>query len=146
VPAGRITSIQQGNLGEAAFLHKATSLGFVVASPSGSGHPYDFIVKSGRHLWLAQVKVCGYQNNGFYEVAVRRSNAGGLHPYLESEIDFVVVYIIPEDRWYVVPVREVVGRTNLYFRAANTIHKSDPYAQYLDAWGQTTKPDGLVFG
>jgi hypothetical protein len=117
-----------------------------VASPWGYGHPYDFIVQSGPHLWRVQVKVSSFLINGFYEVTVCRRTRGGRHPYRESEVDFIVAHIIPEDRWYIVPVREVVGRTSLLFRASNAIHHRDPYAHYLDAWEQMSKPDGLTFG
>jgi len=141
-----MTAIQRGNLGEAAFLQKATTLGFIVATPWGYGHPYDFLVDTGQHLWRVQVKVCSFLINGCYQVSVRRRTEGGLHPYRDSEVDFIVVYIVPEDRWYVVPVREVAGHTSLLFRASNTPHLRDPYAHYLDAWHHLTEPDGLTFG
>jgi hypothetical protein len=38
---------QRGELSEAAFIHKAVSLGFVVATPRGHNLPYDFIVEGG---------------------------------------------------------------------------------------------------
>lgn len=37
-------------------------------------------------------------------------------PYTESEVDFIAAYIIPEDTWYVHPVRQVIIRTSVGFR------------------------------
>ncbi len=54
--------------------------------------------------------------HGFYKVRICRRKDGVPIPYTESEIDFGVAYIIPEQTWYVVPVREMLGRTSLSFR------------------------------
>jgi hypothetical protein len=40
-----------GDLGEVAFVHKAMSLGYVVAKPYGQMHRYDFMVEGGNKLW-----------------------------------------------------------------------------------------------
>ncbi len=46
-----LQSRQQGDLGEVAFVHEATELGFMVAQPYGSGYPFDFVVQGGQALW-----------------------------------------------------------------------------------------------
>jgi PD-(D/E)XK endonuclease len=51
-----IGALERGDLGEVVFVHKAMSLGFVVAKPYGHNHPYDFFVEGGRNLWRVQVK------------------------------------------------------------------------------------------
>jgi PD-(D/E)XK nuclease superfamily protein len=137
----------QGDLGEVAFVHKAMSLGFTVAKPYGQLHPYDFIVEGGKNLWRVQVKACaGPMKKGCYCVSVRRRLHGALIAYTESEVDFVVIYIIPEESWYVVPVREVLGRTTLRIRGPKGRHYRDPYVYYHDAWDPLRQPDGLTFG
>ena len=45
-----------GDLGESAFLHKATSLGFMVARPWRNVYSYDFVVEGGHNFWRVQVK------------------------------------------------------------------------------------------
>jgi hypothetical protein len=45
-----------GELSEAAFLHKAVSLGFKVTKPWGDSERYDFVVDSGGRLWREQIK------------------------------------------------------------------------------------------
>jgi len=45
-----------GERSEAAFLHKASELGFGVAKPWGDSERYDFILDNGRRLLRVQVK------------------------------------------------------------------------------------------
>src|SRR5580692_13186298 len=61
-----------GELGEVAFMHKATSLGFGLALPYGHLHRYDFIVESGRNLWRVQVKTTTVKARGMYNVTICR--------------------------------------------------------------------------
>ena len=142
----RLASIEQGDLGEVAFVHKAMSLGFVTAKPYGQNHRYDFIVDGGKNLWRVQVKTCTSVQDDLYKVGIHRSLNGVPVPYTESELDFVAVYIMPKKTWYVLPVREVVGQTYLRFRGPGANHIRDPYAYYREAWHLLREPDGLTFG
>jgi hypothetical protein len=135
----------QGELGEIAFMHKAASLGFALALPYGHIHRYDFIVESGRNLWRVQVKTTTSMRDGLYKVSVSRSDNRVSRPYAESEIDFVAAYVLPEETWYVLPVREVVGHKDLGFRP-KAFRRRDIYAHYREAWHLLRQPDGLVFG
>jgi hypothetical protein len=141
---GSANSIQ-GELGEVAFMHKATSLGFPLALPYGHLHRYDFIVESGKNLWRVQVKTSGFKMRGLYRLCIYHSTKRTGHAYTESEIDFVAVYIIPEETWYILPVREVLGRQILLFRPKGYT-RPDPYAHYREAWHLLREPDGLTFG
>jgi hypothetical protein len=47
---------RRGEVAEAAFLHKAASLGFSVAKPWGESDRYDFIVETGGSFLRVQVK------------------------------------------------------------------------------------------
>ena len=105
--ARRLASNEQGDLGEVAFLHKAMSLGFAVAKPYGQNHGYDFIVEGGKNLWRVQVKTCAAGAGDLYKVGIYRCLNGVRVPYTDSELDFVVVYIMPKKTWYVLPAREV---------------------------------------
>jgi hypothetical protein len=81
---------------------------------------------------------------GLYAVNISRSQGRSLRPYTASEVDFVAVYIVPDDAWFIVPVREVDRRT-LLFRPKISWRR-DIYAHYREAWHQLIEPDGLVFG
>jgi hypothetical protein len=126
-------------------MHKATSLGFPLALPYGHLHRYDFIVESGKNLWRVQVKTSGFMMRGLYRLCIYHSTKRTGHAYTESEIDFVAVYIIPEETWYILPVREVLGRQILLFRPKGYT-RPDPYAHYREAWHLLREPDGLTFG
>jgi len=52
----RVAQVCKGEAGEAAFLNKATGLGFDVAKPWGDSSPFDFIVCTGLRCWRVQVK------------------------------------------------------------------------------------------
>src|SRR5271154_2239541 len=64
-----------GEAVEAAFLAKATMLGFPVLKPWGDSRPYDFAVESGRRLWRVQVK-CATSHRGT-RCGARASGSGG---------------------------------------------------------------------
>jgi hypothetical protein len=55
-----------------------------------------------------------------------------------------VAYIIPEQTWYVVSVREVLGRTSLSFRPKG-FRRLDRHAHYREAWHLLREPDGITF-
>jgi hypothetical protein len=82
---------------------------------------------------------------GLYSLRVQRNTGGGPVGYSESEVDFVAVYMIPEEAWYILPVREVVKRQTLLFRPKG-YHRPDIYAHYREAWYLLREPDGLTFG
>jgi len=134
-----LPSAQQGDLSEAAFVYKAISLGLVVARPHGNMHPYDFIVDGGSGLWRIQVKSCASLKGGFYPVRICHRKDGVAIPYTESEIDFVVGYIIPEQTCYILPIREMLGRTSISFRPREFpgLHA---FAHYREAWHLLRQP------
>ena len=137
--ASGLSRAQQGDLSEAAFVYKATSLGLVVAKPHGNMHPYDFIVDGGGGLWRIQVKSCASISRGFYRVRICRRKEGVGIPYTESEIDFLVAYIIPEQTCYILPIREMLGRTSISFRPRE-FSGLDAYAHYREAWHLLREP------
>jgi len=109
-----------GELSEAGFLLKATSMGFRVAKPWGDSERYDFILDSGGRLWRVQLKCTevvharGYEVQPLYSVydgMNGRSKAG----YSGDDIDVLVVHIGPRDVWYVIPVEVLALVKNLRF-------------------------------
>ena len=136
---------KEGEQGELAFLCKASRLGFALSLPYGHMQRYDFVVDSGRNVWRVQVKTTEHMLNGLYLVGIHHRANRSAHAYTESEIDFVAVYILPEQTWYILPVREVTEHRSLLFRPKGYARR-DPYAHYREAWHLLRQPDGLVFG
>ena len=82
---------------ESAFLHKALEHGLVVLKPWGDSARYDFVVDSGERLLRVQLKSTGCLCEDRYAVS-----AHGCDPrvgYNAEEIDFLVVWVVPEDAW-----------------------------------------------
>jgi hypothetical protein len=136
---------KEGEQAELAFLSKASSLGFALSLPYGHMQRYDFIVDSGKNIWRVQVKTTKHMLNGLYLVGVHHRANRRAHAYTASEIHFVAVFILPEQTWYILPVREVTEHRSLLFRPKG-YHRRDPYARYREAWHLLREPDGLVFG
>ena len=136
----------RGDLGEVAFVHKAMSLGYVVAKPYGQMHRYDFMVEGGNKLWRVQVKTSTCMRDGKYQLCVQRITHRRVVAYTESELDFVVAYLMPEKIWYVLPISAIAGRRSLLLAPPNfPRHRRNPLAQYHEAWHLLGKPHGPRF-
>ena len=146
------SSKRRGEVVELAFLYKAVSLGFGVAKPYGDSECYDFIVdwsgdsgapnsrgdshglEPGGCLWRVQVKSTHRYRKGGYLVGACHFSAGGTkQAYTPEQIDFLVVCIVPEDAWYVIPVQAFVPRKWLSFYPQNSGSKGR-YEHFREAW------------
>ena len=132
---GLTTPKALGEAAEAAFLAKATSLGFGVAKTWGDSERYDFILDAGHKLWRVQVKSASYFTHHRYVVKC----SGWRRRYVMGEIDFIAVYIVPKNLWYMVPIAVAELHWQLYFfperagsRSINEI--------YREAWCQMACP------
>jgi hypothetical protein len=127
-----LTKKRLGEMAEAAFLHKASTLGFGVSKPWGDSDPYDLIVDSGNCLWRVQVK-SAYRSdkNGGYMISAHGSRHS--KGYNLKEIDALVAYIVPEDMWYVLPVRlfRKIKSLKLYPKPRRW---SSKYTVYREDW------------
>jgi hypothetical protein len=119
---------QRGEASEAAFLAKASSLGFAVSKPWGDGRRYDFVVDSKHGLWRVQVKSTNLCHRSQYLVKALGSHA----VYTKDEIDFLVAYLIPENLWYVLPVETFAPRTILHFHPYSP--RKAQFEKYREAW------------
>lgn len=120
----------RGEIAESAFLHKAMELGLMVSKPWGDSSRYDFVVDSGKQLLRVQVKSTACLWDGRYTIG-----AHGCDPsagYTAQEIDFLVVRVVPEDAWYVIPMEAFAGRRHLslYPRGEH----AGQYEKYREAW------------
>ncbi len=148
---------RRGELSELAFLHKAASLGFGVAKPYGDSERYDFILDSRievapreriaaerpeeewrdkdfpHKLWRVQVKCTTQLLNGQYRLNAHRRIYGRAVPYHPSEVDFLVAHIVPEDVWFILPIRATEGRTSLFF-SPKDFPRPGMFDPYREAW------------
>src|SRR5580704_18745393 len=92
---------RRGEAAEAAFLAKACGLRFAVCKPWGDSERYDLVVDYGKGFWRVQVKARSVYSRSKYQVTTENYRG---RTYTREEIDFFVVYIVPENVWYVVPI------------------------------------------
>jgi hypothetical protein len=123
-----------GEVAEAKFLAKAADMGFGVSKPWGDER-YDFVLDSGHRFSRVQVKSTRKSRAPrLYGVLV---SSNRLAAYAETEIDFLVVYLVPEDIWYVIPVSKIQGLQTLYFFPHGRRSK---WEKYREAWCQMACP------
>jgi hypothetical protein len=98
------------------FLQRASERGLCVAKPWGDSARYDFIVEHAGRFHRVQVKCASWgppQPNGRRSyrchVTSRRfdwqTRNFGYRAYSGSEIEFFAIYIVPEQTWFIVPIR-----------------------------------------
>src|SRR5206468_4146217 len=105
------TKKDKGYLAEMAFVTKAMSLGFNVCKPMGETPGFDFILEAGGlpgrrvPVYKVQVKSGWVEWHGGYPVKISLAN----RCYGADDTDFIVIYIVPEDAWYVLPVEAITS-------------------------------------
>lgn len=108
---------------------RAREMGFEVSKPFGDSARYDVTVEyKGRFLRI-QVKSTSAERCGGYSCLINRD---GKHGYTDEQIDFLAIYVVPKDVWYIVPVE--VGmklKRQIFFMPG---HKEQKYEAYQEAW------------
>jgi hypothetical protein len=132
-PRLRPNTKRTGERSEAAFLHKASSLGFGVARPWGDSERYDFILDNGRQLLRIQTKATNSLRAHAYETRATYSVGKGRAVYTRRDIDFLVAHIIPLDVWYILPVEICTPQPMLRFYPHRQAKKMR-LEQYREAW------------
>jgi hypothetical protein len=112
---------------EAAFLAKVCKLRIPVCKPWGDSERYDFVVDWGKGFWSVQVKAGARGKGPLYIVTAGRIGK----VFTKDDMDFVVVYIAPEDLWYVVPIEIAEGLRSLWFNPQSTRSR---FEKYREAW------------
>lgn len=125
-----------GEMAEAAFLARASRLGFGVAKPWGDSERFDFILhapgNAKRQLWRVQVKSAHKTGeDGGYSI---RAHGHSLETYTAAEIDLLVAYCVPEDAWYVFPMKEVERHRTMKLYPGSRRRRSK-FEKFREAWG-----------
>jgi hypothetical protein len=125
------TRKSRGEAAEAAFLARATALGFSVCIPWGDSDRYDSVVELNHGLLRVQVKSATLYAENRYRV--KTSGARG-KVYTSKEIDFFVGYIVPENIWYIIPVQAIGQRTGIRFYPTTRRQSRAMFEKYREAW------------
>lgn len=121
----------RGAVGELAFVLKAASLGFGVSKPHADTERYDFIVDSGKRLSRVQVKATWSLFNGGYRA---RATWSSNSLYNFHQIDFLVVYIVPRNIWYVIPVSAIKASGLVFYPDGCRRSWGGFFEKYREAW------------
>jgi hypothetical protein len=125
------TRKRRGEAAEAAFLARATALGFSVCLPWGDSDRYDSVVELDRGFLRVQVKsATRYAENRY---RVKTTGASG-RVYTSKEIDFFVAYIVPENLWYIIPIQAVGQRKGIRFYPTTRRQSRAMFEKYREAW------------
>jgi hypothetical protein len=128
----RATGKRRGEAAEAAFLARATHLGFGVLLPWGESESYDAAVDSRRWRLLLRVQVKSADSyNAGYVIKTTRANG---RVYTLDDIDFMVGYVVPEDIWYIIPVEALGKRATIKFRPHSRRLVKPMFERYREAW------------
>jgi hypothetical protein len=106
---------RQGDTAEIKFLLMSHEKGYVVSKPFGDNCKYDFIVDTGSELQRVQVKSTTRKGYGYklmrYECTVCSGTDRSKTSYTKKDVDYIAIYIIPINVWYMIPVEEVTVKT-----------------------------------
>jgi len=125
------TRKRRGEAAEAAFLARATHLGFSVCIPWGDSDRYDSVVELNRGFLRVQVKSATLYAETRYRV--KTTGASG-KVYTSKEIDFFVGYVVPENIWYIVPIQAIGHRKNIRFYPTTRRQSRAMFEKYREAW------------
>ena len=111
--------------------------GYKVLKPWGDSQPFDVALCFGRRIVRVQVKstsnrystgyLCQFKPNYFSQ------------PYSLDQLDFFAAYVIPQNTWYLVPAKVVLG--GIQNKVGLMLHPMQPmkknryrYESYREAW------------
>jgi hypothetical protein len=123
---------RRGEWAELQFMAKAAKFGLGVSKPWGEFSRYDMVIETGGRFLSVQVKstICR-DRQGCYICKVQPSSTS--KPYQPGEFDFLAVYVVAEDTWYIIPATLVIhgNRSGIRLYPSNPASK---YAPYKEAW------------
>ena len=144
-----LTTKRRGEISELAFALAAARHGFAVSKPFQS-QAYDVIVDplvpavdgSRPRLVRVQVKSSTTMRDGLYNVVLLHNANGRWAAYTPSDVDLIVVHVIPEDSWFIFPLAHIEGKTGIMVAPKNHRYQHG-YDSYREAWHYFTDPDGI---
>jgi len=118
---------RRGEWVETVFVARAAEYGLPVSKPWGESESYDFVVgRPGRFVGV-QVKSTTIENGGGYVCVIRKQGKA----YTRGSFDFVAAYVVPEDVWYIIPVRDIRGRECVSLCSNSKRNENE---KYREAW------------
>ncbi len=121
----------QGEETELRFMLLSYEKGFIVSKPFGDNAKYDIILDNGKTLERIQIKSTSRMDTSSgancYSCLVSHGR-DSKKKYTKYDIDSIVIYVIPENVWYKIPIEEIKGKSvKLY---PHRIPNKESYEKY----------------
>jgi hypothetical protein len=119
---------EKGEWAELRFMARAAEQGLHITKPWGDSRRYDFVVEHQGRFQRVQVKSTSRKLRNCYICSVR----GGNKPYSKDEVDFIAMYVIEKDVWYIIPIQVAARSKTILILSPNI--KNSKHAPYKEAW------------
>jgi hypothetical protein len=124
-------------LAKASFIACALRHGFKVLKPWGDSRPFDVALYFGNRIVRVQVKSTSNRYSTGYLCQCKPNYFS--QPYSLDQLDFFAAYVIPQDTWYLIPARLLLGgevnKTGLMLFPMQPIKRNRYlYESYREAW------------
>jgi hypothetical protein len=125
---------KRGQWAELRFMAKAAELGFQIAEPRGDTAQYDVVLDLGGRFISVQIKSTFFQASnlkpGNFVASLFHVN-GPNRRSEQSDFDYLAVYCIPIDVWYIIPSREASRKHAIRVCPGD---KQNQWEPYREAW------------
>ena len=119
---------QRGAWVELLFMTRAAKRGFVVSKPWGDSAQYDVGIEEGGRYMRVQVKGTECREGNGYSCVL---DSGKRKGYTAEDVDYLAIYLLPEDIWYIFPVSRVEGQRGVMM---SPNQPGSVHARYQEAW------------
>jgi len=127
----------RGEWVEMKFMVRAAETGLMVSKPYGDSAHFDFVVGQSERLHRVQVRgTSSYIHSCSFICSMTWGNPR--QRYAPGDFDFLAVYVIPCDMWYVIPMaalQPVPWNVSLYPHNPNSRGKQEKYREAFHLLG-----------
>ena len=127
---------RRGEWAELVFMARAAALGCTVLKPYGDSSRYDVVVDHRGRLVRVQVKSVTHRHDGRYITTLEHAKKTR---YKAGEVDYLAVYVLPADTWYIIPIRAAAGLSYVSLHP-NEVTNSKRLEKYRENWHRLLKP------
>jgi PD-(D/E)XK endonuclease len=125
---------KRGHFAELRFMAKAAELGFQLNMPLGDTAQYDVVIDLGGRFVRVQVKSTMFEASNLKPgnfVASLVHACGLNHRYQQTDFDYLAIYCIPRDIWYIIPWAVASCKQSICVCPGD---KQNKWEHYREAW------------
>lgn len=125
---------KRGHWAELRFMAKAAELGFQLNTPLGDTAQYDVVIDLGGRFVSVQVKSTMFEASNLKAgnfVASLVHACGLNHRYQQTDFDYLAVYCITRDIWYIIPWAVACCKQSICVCPGD---KQNQWEHYREAW------------